>query len=215
MSEIMKNAVEQQRLKDLGYYNGVIDGLWGPLSRAAAAAEKMFKEDAQLIWSSKVSPEFIAKIKEIVERLKMPAHCANDLMACIAWESGETFSPSVLNRAGSGAIGLIQFMPKTAIGLGTTTAELAKMSAVEQLEYVYKYFKPYVGRLNNLGDLYMAILWPSAVGKPDDYVLFRDPTVAYRQNAGIDINKDGLVTRGECLVKVNGMLERGKKFTVN
>lgn len=201
-------------LKTLGYYTGIVDGAWGPKSISALSRYDEFMSKG-IIWSSKVSPAFIVKVTEIVQRLGMRPECVNDVMACMAWESGETFSPSVVNRAGSGATGLIQFMPKTAIGLGTTTAELAKMSAVEQLEYVYKYFKPYVGRLNNLGDLYMAILWPSAVGKPDDYVLFRDPTVAYRQNAGIDINKDGLVTRGECLVKVNGMLERGKKFTVN
>ena len=33
---------------------------------------------------------------------------------------------AVKNAAGSGATGLIQFMPRTAQGLGTTTAKLAK-----------------------------------------------------------------------------------------
>ena len=41
-----------------------------------------------------------------------------------------------------GATGLIQFLPSTARGLGTTTDALAGMSSVEQLNYVEKYFDP-------------------------------------------------------------------------
>jgi hypothetical protein len=131
----------------------------------------------------------------------------------MAWESAETFSPDIKNAAGSGATGLIQFMPSTAVGLGTSTAKLAAMSAEDQLNYVYKYFRPYNGRLHNLGDIYMAILWPKAVGKPDSYVLWdrsKMPTT-FRQNAGLDVNKNGQVTRAECLKKVNGKLVKGLK----
>lgn len=132
-------------------------------------------------------------------------------MACMAWESGESFSPNKKNLAGSGATGLIQFMPSTARALGTTTDELARMSAEDQLNYVYKYFKPFHGRLNNLGDVYMAILWPKGVGKPDSYVLWdkgKSP-VTFRQNAGLDINKDDRVTRAECLAKIHDKLAKG------
>ena len=59
---------------------------------------------------------------------------------------GETFSPSIRNK-GTKATGLIQFMPKTAIGLGTTIDELAGMTQVQQMDYVYTYFKSYTGRL--------------------------------------------------------------------
>jgi hypothetical protein len=132
-------------------------------------------------------------------------------MACMAWESAETFKPDIKNAAGSGATGLIQFMPSTAKGLGTTAAALAQMTAEDQLRFVYEYFKPYAGRLHNLGDVYMTILWPKGVGQPDHYVLFdrvKTPTT-FRQNAGLDVNKDGLVTRAECLVKVNQKLAKG------
>ena len=64
-------------------------------------------------------------------------------------------------------------MPSTAQALGTTTDELASLTAVEQLEFVEKYFEPSNGKLSSLDDVYMAILWPVAVGKPRDYVLFR------------------------------------------
>lgn len=53
---------------------------------------------------------------------------------------------SLATVATSGATGLIQFMPATAQGMGTTTAALAAMSAVQQLDYVQRYFKPYAAR---------------------------------------------------------------------
>jgi hypothetical protein len=162
----------------------------------------------RLAWGAKVSPVFRERVRWIADTIGCPA---NALMACMAWESGETFRADIKNAAGSGATGLIQFMPATARSLGTTTAKLAAMTPEDQLRYVYEYFKPYKGRLHNLGDVYMAILWPKAVEKPDNYVLFdkkKMPTT-FRQNAGLDVNKDGLVTRAECLVKVNEKLAKG------
>lgn len=161
-----------------------------------------------IAWGAKVSPVFKARILWTADALGCDP---NDLMACIAWESGETFSADIKNAAGSGATGLIQFMPSTARALGTTTAKLAQMTPEDQIRYVYEYFRPYAGRLHNLGDVYMAILWPKGVGKPDHYVLFsrsKTPTT-FRQNAGLDGNHDGAVTRAECLVKINQKLAKG------
>lgn len=165
-------------------------------------------QDVRIAWGAKVSPEFKARVLWIADSLGCSP---DDLMACMAWESGETFRASTKNMAGSGATGLIQFMPSTAKALGTTTQALAAMTAEDQLRFVYAYFRPYAGRLNNLGDVYMAILWPKGVGQPDHFVLFdraKAPTT-FRQNAGLDVNHDGLVTRAECLVKVNGKLAKG------
>ena len=55
----------------------------------------------------------------------------------ISHESG--FRPNAKNPVGT-ATGLIQFIESTARSLGTTTAALAKMSAVQQLPYVERYF---------------------------------------------------------------------------
>lgn len=164
-----------------------------------------------IAWGSKVSPTFRERVWWIADQLQLNP---DDLMSCMAWESAESFRPDIRNAAGSGATGLIQFMPSTAVGLGTTTAKLAAMSAEDQLNFVYKYFRPYAGRLNNLGDIYMAILWPNGVGKSDDYVLWNKATkpTTYRQNAGLDGNKDGTITRGECLVKIKEKLAKGQKF---
>jgi hypothetical protein len=170
--------------------------------------EQPLEHGDRLAWGAHVSPVFRERVRWIAENLGCPA---NSLMACMAWESGESFRSDIKNAAGSGATGLIQFMPSTARALGTTTAKLAALSPEDQLNYVYKYFQPFAGRLHNLGDVYMAILWPKGVEKPDHYVLFdkkKMPTT-FRQNAGLDVNKDGLVTRAECLVKVNQKLAKG------
>lgn len=163
-----------------------------------------------IAWGAKVSQTFRDRVWWIADTLELNP---DDLMSCMAWESAETFSPSIKNAAGSGATGLIQFMPSTAVSLGTSTAKLAAMTAEDQLNYVYKYFRPYKGRLNNLGDIYMAILWPAGVGKPDSFVLWNKATkpTTYRQNAGLDLDKNGAITRGECLVKIQEKLTKGLK----
>src|SRR5690606_27830293 len=100
----------------------------------------------------------------------------------------------------------------TARNLGTSVEALASMSAEDQLNYVYKYFRPYKGRLKTLSDVYMAVLWPAAIGKPDDFVLWdkQSRPTTYRQNAGLDVNKDGRITKGEAAAKVQAKLEKGR-----
>lgn len=145
---------------------------------------------------SNVTKEFLEKVLDISDKLDTDP---DDLMAVMAFES--QLDHKRVNRF-SGATGLIQWMPDTAEELGTTTEKLRNMTAMEQLDYVYKYLKPYTGRLRTISDLYMAILWPAAVGKEEEYVLFERGTIAYRQNDGLDINEDGFITKAEATQKV-------------
>lgn len=161
-----------------------------------------------LAWGAKVSPAFRDKVRAMSGRLGCDP---SDLMACIAWESGRSFSPSKKNLAGSGATGLIQFMPATATALGTTVAALGALTAEQQLDWVEKYFQPYRGKLATLADLYMAILWPAGVGKPMEFVLWDQASrpTTFRQNAGLDINHDGAITKAECAAKLYAMKAEG------
>jgi hypothetical protein len=138
---------------------------------------------------------------------------ANDLMACMAWESGRSFRADVLNMAGSGAVGLIQFMPDVAQRLGTSAHALAAMTAEDQLDWVARYFRPWRARLAGIPDLYMAILWPAAIGKPLGQVLFDkadlDHPARYRQNAGLDTDRDGHVTKLEACARVLAIRDEG------
>jgi peptidoglycan hydrolase-like protein with peptidoglycan-binding domain len=114
------------------------------------------------------SPEFNTKLNLIAGKLGVDA---KDLLRIMKFETGGSMSPS--QGAGtSSAVGLIQFMPQTARDLGTTSQDLARMSAVEQLDYVYKFYKMNgVQPGMDVGDLYMMTFMPAAVDKPDDFVL--------------------------------------------
>lgn len=171
----------------------------------------MSEPQLSIAWSAKVSPEFVERVICIANNLLMGSDGPDILMSCMAWETGETFSPTILNGSGSQARGLIQFMPNTAKSLGTSSDELAKMTAVQQLDYVEKYFMPYKGKVKTLSDAYMCILYPKAIGKKEEYCLFdRDSTpIAYRQNSGVDLNKDGKVTKAEAAQCVMNKLTKG------
>lgn len=137
----------------------------------------------------KHGPEFVQKVKDIAGRLHVKPEW---LLAVMKNESG--MSTTARNPNG-GATGLIQFMPSTARGLGTTTEALSQMSAVQQLDYVEKFYSPFKGRFQSGADLYLATFWPAALGKGDDYPI-GGATVA-RQNRGFDLDKNGQITTGE------------------
>lgn len=188
------------------------DGLIGEtLAEAHAATAKPAAPQLRAIcWGKRVDREFKVRLLDGCTEHGLDP---DKLMACMAFETGETFRPDIRNAAGSGAVGLIQFMPQTAAVLGTSTNELAKMPAFVQLEYVFLYFKPWARKVETIGDYYSVILWPRAVGKPADYVLWRrdDPRSprVYAQNKGLDYDRNGQVTKAEITAKVKAKLERG------
>lgn len=137
----------------------------------------------------KHGPEFLQKVKEMAGRLGVKPEW---ILAVMKNESG--MSTTAKNPNG-GATGLIQFMPATAKGLGTTTEALSKMSAVEQLKYVEKYYAPYKGKIKSGTDLYMATFWPAGIGKPDSYNI--GGAEVARVNKIFDLDKNGQITAGE------------------
>lgn len=134
--------------------------------------------------------EFCTKVEAISAWLGCDP---NHLMFLMWFETAHTLNHRCQNSIG--ATGLIQFMPKTAFGLGTTTAKLRLMSNVEQLDYVKKHLAPFRGKYNSFVDLYCAIFWPAAVGKPDDFRITSD--IVAKQNPLFDINKDLDIEKSE------------------
>ncbi len=134
---------------------------------------------------------FLKKVVDVAGRLGVHAN----------WLMAVMFKESRLNHkavnANGGATGLIQFMPNTAQGLGTSPVALAAMSNVEQLDYVYKYYRPYKGKINSYVDLYLATFFPVAIGKPGEWVFqsssLSAQTIA-RSNPGITRNENGVIT---------------------
>lgn len=152
--------------------------------------------------SNYVTLEFLEKVSNIACELEIDP---DDLMAVMAFESG--FNPAAKNP-NSSATGLIQFMSNVAISLGTTTEDLSGMSNIEQLDYVYKYYKPYAGKMSDLGDVYMVTLWPAAVGKSNDYAIFKKGDGCYEVNYGLDYNEDGIITKEEATMKVEELRKK-------
>jgi hypothetical protein len=138
---------------------------------------------------------FENKVREIAARLDVPAEW---LMSVMYSES--RFDASAENFRGSGAVGLIQFMPVTAKDLGTSTQAIGQLSHEEQLEWVYRYMqqkREQYGEYESLTDFYLAILYPKARRQEMCYVMYANPSKAYKQNIGLDLDKNGQVTVGE------------------
>ena len=184
----------------------------------------------ELIWAKKIieihgkekGEQILCKVADICKEMGFDP---NYLMACMAFETGEEFSSSTLNAAGSGAVGLIQFMPSTATDLKTTTDYLKNLDEVSQLDWVKKYFKRQMGsrKITTLTDVYMAILYPSLIGKSDNAVFAdrnaegnskaaRLSRLRYTQNRGLDKNNNGIITKVEISGKILSKFEKGKKF---
>ncbi|WP_426475814.1 peptidoglycan recognition protein family protein [Chryseobacterium balustinum] len=209
-----------------------------------------------LIWGGhpNVSCEFRKKVIEIAKDLwpNNWLEMANNLMAVFAWETGETFKSDVPNQKKSGATGLIQFMPERAdeyFGKHTIeivpnyfnsnnkklhylprVKEFAQMSALDQLEYVKKYFTNLKGKKLDFVDFYLQVLFPVSSGKPEHYVFGTEnnkhliglstDTPAVRQkrvdkyegNSGMDKLKDGKISKSEIASYVNKYKSDGNKY---
>jgi hypothetical protein len=163
-----------------------------------------------LAWGKRVDQPFRDRVYRLCAELSWTEEHASWAMACMALETGRTFSPSIKSPVSS-ATGLIQFMRKTAAYLGTSTVALAKMSAVQQLDYVQRYFAPHAPRIRSLEDMYMAIIWPAAIGKPIDQVLWPRGTAQYKANKGLDRNGNGYVTKREAAQVVRDHLAEGMR----
>lgn len=136
--------------------------------------------------------DFEQKVKQVSQGLNIPPEW---LMAVMYSES--RFDASVSNFKGSGAVGLIQWMPATAKDFGLTPEKLKRMNHSQQLDYVFQYLdrvKQKYRDYQSLTDLYLAILYPKALAADPCFTLYADPSIAYKQNAGLDWDKDGRVT---------------------
>lgn len=145
---------------------------------------------------------FINKVIAIANKHNMEPDW---LMAVMHFETADTFSPSIKNPQSS-ATGLIQFMDATAKELGTTTAALAAMTNVQQLDYVDKYYAMQIrrhGTIDNVAEAYLAVFYPAAISWPMTRVF---PQAVYRVNKVFDLNSDGSLTKDEIIRKIESTI---------
>lgn len=100
----------------------------------------------------------------------------------VNWQPGDSKAPQ--ERLSRRATGLIQFMPTTAATLGTSTEALYNMDSLQQLDYVYKYYKPYAKYIKSYPDMYLATFYPVAL-KQNWSDETRFPAIVPKQNPGM------------------------------
>jgi hypothetical protein len=155
-----------------------------------------------------LSDAFFRELKAVCQRLQCDPE---DLLSVMVSESD--VDPAAQNPHGK-ATGLIQFMPKTLLGLGWTSGpdEFHKLTAEQQLPYVERYYRPHIGRLTSSGRLYQATFMPATLKNSDESTVLAGAngprSKAYAQNKGLDINKDGFITVSDLTARTNKVKER-------
>jgi hypothetical protein len=195
-----------QYRESLGLLQGAFDSLRTDVPEDQGIRPTAFRLPEEVA----ADTDFIAATENVVGNLRSAGAeiSTDDLYRIIEFETAGSWSPSV-KAATSSATGLIQFLESTAEGLGTSTEALAAMTRAEQMEFVQRYLEPYADRIQNFGDLYMAIHWPRGVGQGDDFVMYEEGSREYTANRGLDANGDGTVTRGETMAVVERRVGRG------
>ena len=138
-----------------------------------------------------------------------------NLLGPIANESG--CNPAAHNPGG--AVGLIQFEPATLRDEGWTqgTDAFAKLSVLEQIPYVERYFAARKAALDaaggGMGAIYTAMFLPAFIAKAGDmtYQLCADVGTlswAYAANRSFDTQRKGFVTVGDLVNAAEKALER-------
>lgn len=97
----------------------------------------------------------------------------------------------------SGASGLIQFLPKTARGLGTTAEAIRAMTPEQQAPYIERYLRQ-AGVTSGMGleQVYAAVF--SGHASKAGGVLYRESDGrAYSDNKGLDLDGNGEITSAE------------------
>lgn len=143
--------------------------------------------------------------RKIIETSHVLKIDPNWLSAVMYFESARTFNPKVKNSIGS--VGLIQFTRdkagveyKTIGGVKYNLSDIQKMSFIEQMDLVYKYYKPFAGQMNSFIDVYLVTFFPDALNKDESYVFQTknlSASLIAKQNPVFDKNKDGKITRKE------------------
>lgn len=132
--------------------------------------------------------EFLAKVSSVASKY---GTTQTEFLAFMHFESAGTMSPAIRNSLGY--VGLIQFGRQACAGLSReykttiTTEILQRMSRVQQMEWVEKYFDMWkkIMRIPNPidgGKMYMIVALPAHVNKPDDAILYQPGSDVWRCN---------------------------------
>ena len=169
--------------------------------------ETFASDGTGLAWGQKVSPAFRQKLRDCCARLRVNP---DFLMAAMAFETGETFSPSTNERPIQG------YRPDPVHAVhGSKPGNQYRTVGADDGRRTARF----------RGEAFPPLHWSSAVvgrhlygdlvsrghRSEQHFVLFRRGTIAYDQNRGLDANGDGLVTKDEAAQRVRSKLNKGRE----
>ncbi len=168
---------------------------------ATTTTKTIPQEVAQRVDNKIGEKGFCAKVEQIAQEINCNA---NDLLALMQSESG--LNPKSQSSVSS-ATGLIQCLSSTLQSVGSSTSQILKMSAIEQLDVVKKVLlslKQVAGLKANAkvdtGTLY-AICFLPAKAKND--VICQAGSKEYANNKGLDIDGNGKITKSDLAARLN------------
>jgi hypothetical protein len=183
--------------------------------------------------TSRLSNTFFQRVNELAEYMRSRGAriTGEDILAVLVPESG--VNPSIANSIG--CLGLNQLCPTLApkldpervsglrkVGFQGSRAEYLALPAEEQIRYVKAFFDNVNAypALRDYGSLYLANFSPAFLGKPNNFVMYRDPKRggtgpldhAYTTNAGVDTGNKGYIEVADMAKFVKNTLLRRKAF---
>ena len=157
-----------------------------PYTAPSGPAQATQQPQAQPTAPAEGGGDFMSQLRAMSSRLGVSAE---NMVAIMRSES--SLNPQAVNPT-TGASGLIQFMPRTARSLGTTVEDIRRMSAVEQLPFVERFFRSVgVQPGSSAGRLYAYVFLP---GRANREVLTERGESFYEANRGLDMDRDGRIT---------------------
>lgn len=198
---IAQNNAQDELNKSLGLTGQQVQANAKAGADAAKEAEKNAKTKAAAAKKAAKAGELIPKAVSdaIVDGARRLGINPNDLAAVISFETGGTFSTNARNP-GSSATGLIQFMEdsdgkKDGKYFGMTRAQFGNLLPLQQMDHVVSFLKGKgIKPGANVAQVYDAV---AGYG-------YKKGSKAYASNKVWDVNKDGVVAKGEAVT--------GKRF---
>lgn len=188
LRDVLDRNIEQYRMQQKASQQAT--GAMVDLTKATQGQAAKAKEDEDKEGKKKQSNLIKGEIADAIQWAAADLKIRpNDLAAVISFETGGTFSPAKKNP-GTTATGLIQMTEANFKQWGFTRNQFAALSANEQMKYVVQYLKGRgIGQGSGLGDIYDAVAgWG-----------YKKGTKAYELNRVWDVNKNGVVERGEAV----------------
>lgn len=128
--------------------------------------------------------------------------------AVISFESA--WNPNARNP-NSNAVGLIQWTTTGAEAQGFEREQIAAMGADAQIDLVADWYGQHNTSNWRVVDYYLAVFAPGAIGKSAGAAVYSAPSKAYEQNAGLDVDNDGVITVADITSRFGGLVAAAQK----